>query len=788
MENTGKSFHVKQLVVRKVSSLTLRYSIGFTLFAIVTMGIAYSLLGIQEFKQRAIASRKTFLDSHKAMAKAETLKVIEDIALTRQNLEENMKEDLKMKTFQAWDIMNSIYINNKEKYTDRQIKDLVKDALRPVRFNYGRGYYFMVSMDGTEELYPVAPQFEGQNLLDLQDEKGAYVIRDEISIARESGEGFVTDYWTKPGSDSLMVYPKISFIKYFEPLNVYVGCGEYLDNKEKDAQEEVKARVRNISFGKDGYLFIDSFTGHAVVINSEKFKAGDYIGDLVDSKGVKIIEKQRMLAGIPGGGFVDYSWPIPGSEIPVQKTAFVIAVKDWQWVVGAGVYLDEIESLIAADEHLLYTRLLKQLLLGVLLLLLIFIIVYIIAQRLSSVIERDFNTFTEKLKNAVSNGSPLNKEDFSTVDLQQVTENINQILRDKSRAEITLRESEARFRTIFENVPVMITLLQHDREYRMGNRELERVLKFHKDDVITKSKIKNLLTDNPINKNFMELFSYSDGQFREVEFNTSNGVRRHHWAQFVTPSGEIIMVGFDVTEMRQAEIRLKELNDMKDKFFSIIAHDLRGPIGSFTSFLEFLTDKNHNHSGPEIEGYLNMMKTSSNSTLFLLDNLLYWARSQRGTLPFKPSSQKICMLIRQNIELYRTTAEKKLIKLTSEVDDDLIAEADPHMLNAIVRNLINNALKFTPSGGEVIVRAYAADEQIVVSVIDNGIGISAEAVDGLFRLDANPESIKGTKGEEGSGLGLVLCREFVEKHGGTIQVDSVVGQGSSFSFSIPLLN
>jgi len=779
---------VKKAGVRRVSNLTLRYSVGFTLFATVTMGIAYSLLGIQEFKQHAIASRKTFLDSHKAMAKAETLKVIEYIELTRQNLEENMKKDLKIKTLQAWDIMNSIYINNKGKYSDRQIKNLVKDALRPVRFNYGRGYYFMVSMDGTEELYPVAPQFEGQNLLDLQDEKGSFVIRDEISIARESGEGFVTDYWTKPGSDSLMVYPKISYIKYFEPLDLYVGCGEYLDNKEKDAREEVTAKISNISFGKDGYLFIDSYSGHAVVINSEKFKPGDYVGDLLDPNGVNILDQQRKQAMKPGGGFVDYTWPRPGSKNPVQKTAFVIAVEDWQWVVGAGVYLDEIESLIAADEHLLYKRLLKQLLLGVMLLLLIFIIVYTIAQRLSSLIEKDFNTFTEKLKNAVTKGTLLNKADFSTVDLQQVTENINTILSDKSKAENTLRESEARFRTIFENVPVMITLLRHDREYGMGNRELERVFKFHEDDVITKSKIKNLLTDNNINKNFMELFSYSDGQFREVEFNTSKGVRRHHWAQFVTPSGEIIMVGFDVTEMRQAEIRLKELNDMKDKFFSIIAHDLRGPIGSFTSFLEFLTDKNHNHSGPEMEGYLNMMKTSSNSTLFLLDNLLYWARSQRGTLPFKPSQQRLCMLIRQNIELYRTTAEKKLIKLTAEVDNDLIAEADPNMLNTIVRNLINNALKFTSSGGEVIVKAFAADKQIVVSVIDNGIGISAEAIDGLFRLDANPVSIKGTKGEEGSGLGLVLCREFVEKHGGTIHVESVAGQGSTFRFSIPELN
>lgn len=780
-------FQFKQPGVRKVSSLTLRYSIGFTLFAIVVMGLAYSLLGLQEFKQRAIVSRRTYLDSHKAMAKAETLKIIDFIALTRQNLEENMKNDLRSKTIQAWDIMNNLYLNNKNKFTDQQIKNLIKDALRPIRFNNGRGYYFMVSMDGTEELYPVAPHFEGQNLLNLQDEKGNFVIQDEIKIARESGEGFITDYWTKPGSDSLLVYPKISYIKYFEPLDLYVGCGEYLDNKEKDAQEEVKAKVSKITFGKDGYLFIDSFSGHAIVIDSPIYKSGDYVGDLIDANGVKILEEQRKQARMPGGGFVDYTWPRPGSKVPVPKIAYVKAVEDWQWVVGAGVYLDEIESLIVADEKLLYMRLLKQILLGVMLLLLIFFIVYSIAQRLSAILEKDFETFTDKLKNAVTDGTLLNKADFSTVDLQNVTENINQILSDKLNAENTVKESEARFRTIFENVPVMITLLHHNREYNIGNRELERVFKFHKDDVITKDKIKSLLTENSINKNFMELFSYSDGQFREVEFNTSIGVRRHHWAQFVTPPGEIIMVGFDVTEMRMAEMKLKELNDTKDKFFSIIAHDLRGPIGSFTSFLEYLTDKNHNHSGPAMEGYLNMMKTSSNSTLFLLDNLLYWARAQRGTLPYKPSQQEIGTLIRQNIRLYKATAAQKRVRLTTDIQEGLLAEADQNMMNTIIRNLINNALKFTSTGGEVIVKASASNGRIVISVTDNGIGMSAEIVDGLFRLDSNPVSVQGTRGEKGSGLGLVLCQEFVEKHGGSIQVTSSPGEGSTFSFSIPAL-
>ncbi|MCO5266873.1 MAG: cache domain-containing protein [Lentimicrobium sp.] len=763
-----------------------RYSVGFTLFAILSMAVAYTWLEINEFKIHSAELRENFMKTHKDMVRNETRKVIDYIQYTRLFIEDNMKADLKHRTNQAWEIANNIYKNNQHSYSNAQLKKLIKDALRPIRFNEGRGYFFIVSMDGTEEMFPVAPQYEGLNLLSLKDARGNFVIRDEIEVIKKSKEGFVKDYWTKPGSDSTMVYPKTSFIKFFEPLNWYIGCGEYIDNKENDAREEVKKKISATTFGKDGYVFVDSYSGHAVVINSPNFKSGDYVGDLTDPTGKKILEEQRKIAQQPGGGFVDYYWPKPNSSEIAPKTSFVQAIDEWQWVVGAGIYLDEIENMITAEQKKLYTRVTNQILLGLTLLIVIFSIIYLIALRLSARLGNDFRNFTEDLTAAVSTGKTLDKNNYSTADLQLVSDSINQIIIDKSETEKTLIESEARHRTIFENVPVMIALLTHERNYKMGNRQLEKVFKFYESDVISKEKIVQLLTNDPVNEHFMELFSFSDGIFREIEIKTSAGIRRHHWAHFKTSAGEIIMVGYDITEMRHTQLELKALNDMKDKFFSIIAHDLRGPIGSFTAFLELLTDKTQQQSAADTELHLNLLKNNSKSILFLLDNLLYWARSQRGALPFEPSAQDINYLINNNIALFSSSAEEKQIKLSTLIPEGLLARVDPHMFNTILRNLINNALKYTSAGGVVAIMAKANHAWIKVSVTDNGTGMTEETLKKLMNPGIKPVSIKGTKGEKGSGLGLVLCHEFIEKHGSHLTIESAPGKGSSFSFMVPL--
>lgn len=257
--------------------------------------------------------------------------------------------------------------------------------------------------------------------------------------------------------------------------------------------------------------------------------------------------------------------------------------------------------------------------------------------------------------------------------------------------------------------------------------------------------------------------------------------------------GEMLWHGLivNITERMQdeAEIKLKNeeltnLNATKDKFFSIIAHDLKSPFNSIIGFSSLLT--RHVNEG-DLEGirrYATIIQDSSQQALDLLMNLLEWSRSQIGRMEFTPEEADISALISQSVGVLIGAAQQKQIAIHKQMPASLVAWADKAMINAILRNFISNAIKFTNPGGTIVISAEQTTEELQISVVDNGVGISKESIDKLFRIEETHSTL-GTQREKGTGLGLLLCKEFVEKHGGRIWVESAVGEGSNFSFSIP---
>lgn len=234
--------------------------------------------------------------------------------------------------------------------------------------------------------------------------------------------------------------------------------------------------------------------------------------------------------------------------------------------------------------------------------------------------------------------------------------------------------------------------------------------------------------------------------------------------------------------------QLQLINAEKDKFFSIIAHDLRGPLSAFVDATQILTEEIQNMDLEEIKDITMSMKTSASNIYGLLENLLEWSRLRRGAMDFVPENLNLKKKIEASIDVLSESARKKGIGLTISVPGELEIRADIHMFDTIIRNLISNAIKFTISGGKVIVTAnYNGDHYIVVKISDSGIGMAPELRNKLFQIDEKT-SRPGTEGETSTGLGLLLCKEFIEKHGGKIWVESSVGQGSTFSFSLPLGN
>jgi signal transduction histidine kinase/ligand-binding sensor domain-containing protein len=229
---------------------------------------------------------------------------------------------------------------------------------------------------------------------------------------------------------------------------------------------------------------------------------------------------------------------------------------------------------------------------------------------------------------------------------------------------------------------------------------------------------------------------------------------------------------------------LQELNVSKDKFFSIIAHDLKNPFQAIIGFSEMLKEEMKSGDIATSENYAGLINTSANQTFRLLENLLEWANSQRGKITFNPVSINLRELVNEEFGVLSDMAKGKNIVLKSSFDDNLSFIADKNMINTILRNLISNAIKFTHKNGRVEVMAMISNNQVEISVSDNGIGMTNETMAKLFRLDGNL-STRGTENEKGTGLGLFLCKEFVEKHGGKIWVESESGKGSIFKMVLP---
>ena len=282
----------------------------------------------------------------------------------------------------------------------------------------------------------------------------------------------------------------------------------------------------------------------------------------------------------------------------------------------------------------------------------------------------------------------------------------------------------------------------------------------------------------------------------EYEIITADNKIKWVWEQglpIYDKNGNIeALEGFivDITDRKKFEEDIKNkntelsmINAEKDKFFSIIAHDLRSPFNSFLGLTQIMSDEFSSLSQQEIRSFIESMKSSATNLYSLLENLLEWACMKRGHISFFPKPLSTQTIIYNGIQpLIEYANTKKISLIVNPVNVPIVA--DEHMLSSVVRNLVSNALKFTPTGGKIVITARKKESNTEIQIADNGIGMSEEILDSLFSLDKQTKR-KGTNGEPSSGLGLVLCKEFVQCHQGEIWAKSKEGAGTTLYLTIP---
>ncbi|CAB1081372.1 diguanylate cyclase/phosphodiesterase (GGDEF & EAL domains) with PAS/PAC sensor(s) [Olavius algarvensis Delta 1 endosymbiont] len=295
---------------------TFLYSmILLTIVSVVLVGCYWIMNEYDRFKKEEVSLREEYIEAQKALIKHETQQVIDYVQFKISQAETRLKQIIQNRTREAHAVATNLYNQHRGTKTPAELKKIIKDALRPIRYNKQRGYYFITRFDGVEILFADRPEMEGKNLIDMQDTRGKFVIRDMIAITRESGEGFYRYTWTKPHQTGID-FPKIAFIKHFEPFDWLIGTGEYLDDVVHDIQQEVLARIERIHFGEDGYIFAGQWDGLSLVAPAK----GQNMIEITDVNGVKIV-RELIKAAKSGGGYVGYVMPKFDSDITYRACA-----------------------------------------------------------------------------------------------------------------------------------------------------------------------------------------------------------------------------------------------------------------------------------------------------------------------------------------------------------------------------------------------------------------------------------------------------------------------------------
>lgn len=443
------------------------------------------------------------------------------------------------------------------------------------------------------------------------------------------------------------------------------------------------------------------------------------------------------------------------------------------------------------------------------------------AEREIKLKKKDGENFCANLKVKIIHDSGLN---------QRILFGLIEDVSNRKKAEQELKASEEKFRAIVSSAKDAIVFTDSQARIKYWNDAATRIFGFNYDEVIDK-KLHEIIIPN------YHSDSFADNIVRFCEESANKNVDREFETEALKKSGDTLPVEMSISsanlngqrhvcaiirditdrvkaeedmrqlideltfsrdaieesanknillsfQLKESEEKLREMNAAKDKFFSIIAHDLKNPFMGLLGNSKILSSNIDALSKEDVNEIAADLHESAESVFKLLENLLHWSRLQRDAVEFNPDDFLLKDVVDVNLGLVKMMADNKKVKLKNSVDSKAAARADINMVNTALRNLITNAIKFTPEGGEIEIFTQARGGSVTVSVRDNGVGMSEEDKAKLFRIDQRHTSA-GTNNEQGTGLGLTLCKELIEKNDGEIWVESALGKGSTFSFSLP---
>jgi len=792
------------MLFKKNMSISSMFRLNMTFIAVlscIVIGCLWVFSEYTRYNQDSVVLKADLLESQKSLVKDEVKTVLGFVQYSKSQAKKRLKQAIKNRTYEAHDVAMHIYSENIGHRHIDEIKKMINDALRAIRFNGGRGYYFTTQLNGVSQLFADKPHLEGKNLLGMRDSDGRYVVKDQINIAREQKEGYYRYSWTKPGVKGKN-FPKIAFIKYFEPFDWYIGTGEYLDDVVKDIQEGVLARIEQIRFGKDRYIFVGQWDGLSLAGPAK----GRNMYDVKDINGLAVVQ-ELIAASKTGGGFVNYVLPGATGKEQTAKLSYVEGIDDWQWYLGTGVLVEELDEIIARRGMELRREINEQIFISILILLGLLVFIVLIERIVAKRIEKSIMTFSMFFDKAATKSIKIEADAGHFSEFSVMAHLANEMIEKRKRSKDALKKSEATLSSIFSAAPIGIGLVSNQ-VIKQANEKCCKMLGYSKEELLEKN-AETIFQDpdelKKVDREINDQIQRTGAGAIETKWKCKDGnVIDVLLSYAVVDPENNSLITFTVLDISDRMMvandrkRLEAMLQQAQKMEAIgtlaggIAHDFNNILSPILIQTEMalLDLPSDSHIRLNLEDVLE----AGNRARELVKRILAFSRqTEEERNPIKISS-----VLEESLKLLRAT-----LPVTIEIEQSIKAEsdlvlADATQIHQVLMNLFTNAYQAIPEKGgvlwvgldrvelddslAVLIPNLNPDSYLRLTVSDNGMGMDRETMDRIF----DPYFTSKDKGE-GTGMGLAVAHGIVKSCGGAITVKSDLGKGTSFEVYLPCI-
>ncbi|MBN2656541.1 MAG: cache domain-containing protein [Spirochaetales bacterium] len=782
--------------------------------AVLMLSVIFLFIQINTFNNRyreeSELLQNQYRETQQEIIHREVISVSDYIYKNLNSLEEQVGETVRLRIDEAYAIADHIYRVNRGIISDGEIRERIIEALRPVRYADGQGYYFINSFSGIEHLFSDKPELEGQNLLDMQSADGKYVIRDMIDICREKGSGFYSYLWTKPGEEGSH-HRKISYIRHFEPYDWVLGTGLYLSDEEESLKQRLLADISDIRFGTEGYIFVNTMEGIALVSNGELISGERKLWDVFSSDPARtreLFRKEYDAARKPEGDYIYYTIrKLSDSAVESPKTSFIMGIPEFNWLIGAGVYLDDVERDIAQLRDLSYRELRRDIIetvfITVFLIALFVLLILISGRRL----RQEFSHFSTFFESSVSEPVELAEKDFHFRELAELARQANGMQRDKAEALEKLSVSENRFRLLAENSRDMIFKMTFPGGgYEYISPASSEILGYTPQEIMEEP-FHVRQTIHPDWRDWLESIFKDIGRGHiddvfEYPIIAKNGEER--WVSQKNTlikgnaEGTWILIGrlSDETRRKKAEEDVSRSYRMEaiGKLAGGVAHDFNNVLAGIMNAANVLKSPRReiDEKGRKMA---DLILTAAARAADLTAKLS--AFGGKRTLFLK--AQNVHHILEETEIILRRTIDMEIAIQSNYNAEYAVIKADGTEIQSIILNLGINASHAIEGGGAIFINTenmtldqnYCENSPfdcepgryLRIEILDTGRGMNGETLKHIFE----PFFTTKEKGK-GTGLGLATVYRSVVDHKGLIQVTSEEGEGSSFILLFPCVD